>query len=344
MSGKELSSKQFEVSEDDAIEFFFQKGWTDGLPVVPPTERRVGDFLEVAGRDPSDIVGTVPARGRVITVEKIAINSVMAGCRPEYMPVILAAIEAMTDPVHNLHGAAATTAGPAELLLINGPIRHKLGFNSKHNVLGPGNRANATVGRAIRLILMNVCGSIPGALDKASLGHSGKFSYCIAEDEEGSPWQPFHADRGFDPQDSTVTVFAAMAPWQTSHAFTRKPEAVLSTLADVAVATGLGNTEILVLIPPELLDHLARAGWSKERCQRFLHDAARRPTSELIAKWRLDPTEAPSEDMVSACRDPESIYFVPAGGSGGVWAAVVPMWSRGLHSKSVTCKIDVTNI
>src|SRR2546426_60646 len=180
----------------EGVETYFERGWTDGLPVVPATEDAVWRFLEAGGRKPGDVVITEPVRRRTITAEKIAINAVMAGCRPEYMPVLLAALEAMADPAFTLHGAITSTGGSATLLVVNGPIRTRLGFNAGGNVFGPGWRANATLGRAIRLITLNCLGALPGLLDRSTQGHPGKYTFCIAELEEESPWEPLHVARG----------------------------------------------------------------------------------------------------------------------------------------------------
>ena len=197
MTTQKLVSKGFEFDDAaDAVEFYFERGWADGLPVVPPTDDTVRRFLDEAGRAPSDIVATEPTRGRVITAEKVAINVVMAGCLPEYMPVVLAAIEAMDQPKFNLHAITARTMGAAVLTVVNGPVAGRLGMNSGVNVFGPGCRPNATIGRAIRLVLTNVSGASPGELDKATLGHPGKYSFCIAEAEDVSPWSPLHVERG----------------------------------------------------------------------------------------------------------------------------------------------------
>jgi hypothetical protein len=212
-AGTALTSRRIEVSDPaEAMEYFYQQGWTDGLPVAPPTPERVREFLEYAGNLPGDILGMIPARNRVITAEKVAINAVMAGCLPNYMPVIVAAVEAMCQEEFNLHGISATTGGTAPLLIVNGPAAQQLNINCGVNCFGPGVRANATIGRAIRLILMNVGGSIPGVLDKSTLGHPGKYSYCIAEDEKGNPWGPLSVERGMPEDVSAVTVFAGEAP------------------------------------------------------------------------------------------------------------------------------------
>src|SRR5579884_2679781 len=193
----ELASPRYEVPDTlEAIEFCYQQGWTDGLPVVPPTEARVAEFLAAAGLAPDAVLGTVPERGRVITAEKVAINAVMAGCLPTYLPVVVAAVQAMTADEFCLHGSMASTGGAAPLVIVNGPVRTQLGMNAGVNVFGPGTRANATIGRALRLVLLNVCDAQPGVLDQATLGHPGKYAYCIAEDEETTVWQPLHVERG----------------------------------------------------------------------------------------------------------------------------------------------------
>lgn len=188
MSTQPPTAKQMQLDDlTDAIEFYFSMESSDGLPVVPPTAEAVERFLDHVGRFGSDVLGEEPVRNRVITVEKAAINAVMAGCLPEYFPVVLAAIDAICAPEFNLHAATVSTQGAAILLVVNGPIVKTLGMNSGVSVFGPGNRANATIGRAVRLVVMNVTGAVPGILDKAALGHAGKYSWCIAEAEDESP-------------------------------------------------------------------------------------------------------------------------------------------------------------
>ena len=172
------------------------RGGRTGCRLCPPTPERVGEFLDYVGRSPSEILGTEPTKGRVITVEKVAINAVMAGCLPEYFPVVLAAVEALVEPQFNLHAITVSTMGAAVLAVVNGPIANDLAMNSAVSVFGPGHRANATIGRAIRLVIINVTGAVPGVLDKATLGHPGKYTWCIAEAEEVSPWEPLHVERG----------------------------------------------------------------------------------------------------------------------------------------------------
>ena len=220
----------------DAIEQCYRLGWTDGLPVVPPTEHRVGQFLEHAGLPASHVVGEIPERRREVTAGKVAANAVMAGCLPEHMPVVLAATQAMLDPVFNLVGPSSSMGGAAILVIVNGPVARDLNINSRNNLFGPGNRANATIGRSIRLILMNACAAVPGLFDRSVIGHPGKYTYCIAEAETDTHWTPLHVERGYAPEQSTVTVFAAESPRQVRA--TGQPEAILHAIADVASSLG----------------------------------------------------------------------------------------------------------
>jgi hypothetical protein len=230
MAPSELKSPSYEVDESEAVEFYYDRGWSDGLPVVPPTEERVRAMLAGAGLEPGEQIAFIETRQAAITAEKAAINAVMAGCRPEYMPVIVAALEAMADPVYGYHGPATSTGGAAVLMVINGPAALELDINSGDNLLGPGWRANATIGRAVRLIMRNVIGTLPGTLDRSTIGHAGKYTFCFAEDEKNSPWTPLHVEGGFRPEQSTVTIFAALAPHQWYNHLSNTGEGVLETL------------------------------------------------------------------------------------------------------------------
>src|SRR5262249_24996695 len=202
-----LRSTAYDLADAlDVNELYQQKGWTDGLPIVPPTEERVVECLQAAGLAASGIVGLERVRQRPIVAGKVAINAVMAGCLPAYMPVVVAILRAMCQEPVNIHGSTASTGGSAPFIGVNGPIRTALGLNATHNVLANGNRANATIGRAIRLVLINVLGYVPGQLDRSTLGHPGKYTLCIAEDEEDSPWIPLAQERGVPAGKSGVTV------------------------------------------------------------------------------------------------------------------------------------------
>ena len=349
LSTDALTSKRLEVAGalDDAVEFCYQQGWTDGLPVVPPTEEKVLQFLDLVDRHPSDVLGVEPVRGRVITAEKVAINAVMAGCRPEYMPVIVAAMEGMIQHEFALHGSSASTGGSAPLLVINGPIRHKLGFASGHNIFGPGpdRRANATVGRAIRLILINVLENHPGVLDRSTLGHPGKFSYCIAEDEENSPWEPLHVERGFSQDTSTIGVFTCSGPVQVDLVGAGSPEKILNAVADSMLGFGRGHAEMMLMVSQEHGEIIKDAGWSKKQVRDYLFQKARRTAQEWADAQKAEiPAPGTENDMIPVCLEPDSVVILAGGGSGGPWSGLIPRWSKGVTSRSVIREIDTSRI
>jgi hypothetical protein len=192
-----LKSRRIEIgSEEDEQEAMFARGWSDGLPLVPPTEERALRMLDGTARDPQEVVGLVPPDLAPATVEKIAVNAVMAGCKPEYLPVVLAAVEAVLEEQFAMHGVLATTMFVGPVIVVNGPIRRRIGMNAKGNALGQGNRANAAIGRALQLVIRNIGGGRPQEVDRATLGNPGKYTYCFAEDEEGSSWEPLSVERG----------------------------------------------------------------------------------------------------------------------------------------------------
>ena len=204
----------------------FERGWTDGLPVVPPTPERVARMLAGTTRDPADIVAVVPPDLVECTVEKVAINAVMAGCKPEYLPVVITAVEAACTDEFNIHGLLATTYFSSPVMVVNGPITKAIGMNAGINVLGQGNRANATIGRALQLVVRNVGGGRPGGVDRATLGNPGKYTFCFAEDEAGSPWEPLHVERGLAPDASAVTLFAGDGVRGMVDQLSREPESL----------------------------------------------------------------------------------------------------------------------
>jgi hypothetical protein len=323
----------------EAVEAYFERGWTDGLPVVPATEETVRPFLQAAGRGPGDVVLTETTRRRTITAEKVAINAVLAGCRPQYMPVLLAALEAMADPAFTLHGAITSTGGSATLLIVNGPIRHELGLNAGGNVFGPGWRANATIGRAIRLITLNCLGAQPGLLDRSTQGHPGKYTYCIAELEEASPWEPLHVTRGLAPGSSALTVFAAEGPHNVLSHYGETAEAIVITLADTMACLGsFSPGESFLVLAPEHVAILARDGWTKPRLREALYARARRTRADLKRGGKLPGAVEPDDETawVHRGRRPEDIHVVVAGGGAGGHSAFIPSWSRDRNSLAVT--------
>ncbi len=337
MPGKALTSKRYQVSDIyEAMELYHKKGWTDGLPIVPPTEEMVQAFLEAGGREPSEVLGIEPVRGRVITAEKAAVNTVMAGCKPEYFPVVAAAIEAMCQEPFNFHAITVSTAGAAVMAVVNGPIAKELGMNSGISLFGPGNRPNATIGRAIRLIITNVTEAAPGELDKATFGHPGKFSYCFAEAEEISPWEPMHVERGFPKESSTVTVFAAMAPLQVSSHAANTPEPVLTGIADALKAYGPSQGEVVLVLAPEHLGHIKAAGWSKSQVKEFLAQKARRTIKDWQDWGRMESGTSRDDlnKLLSVCKTSNTVTVIVGGGAAGAFSVIISLWGGGTSSRS----------
>ncbi|MSQ07038.1 MAG: hypothetical protein EXR54_08140 [Dehalococcoidia bacterium] len=335
----------------EAIERCYELGWTDGLPVVPPVDHRVAQFLDYAGRDADEVVGELPERRRRITVGKVAANAVMAGCLPEHLPVVLAATEAMLDPVFNLVGPSSSLGGAAILVIVNGPVVQQLNINARGNLFGPGNRANATIGRAVRLILMNAGAAIPGLFDRSVIGHPGKYTYCIAEAETETHWTPLHVGRGFRPEQSAVTVFAAEAPRQVRSV--GQPEAILYAIADVASslgtsmstsgsvgdpAGGVRQGQIAVTIAGS--SQLWR-DWSKADVRAYLHPRIRRSVADLKQALVLASPVAPGDAQryVSLVPEPEDILLVFAGGEEANMSSVIPSWGPKVGSTAVTREI-----
>ena len=326
----------------EAVETYFDRGWSDGLPVVPATEDSVRACLDAAGLDPGTVVLTEPVRRRAVTAEKVAINAVLAGCRPEYMPVLLAALDAMADSAFTLHGAITSTGGSASLLIVNGPVRHALAFNSGTNVFGPGWRANATVGRAIRLITLNALGAQPGVLDRSTQGHPGKYAYCIAENEEESPWEPLHVTRGFARGASTVTVFAAEGPHNVLSHYGATADAIIVAIADSMAGLGsFSRGESVVVLAPEHVAMLARDGWTKPRLREALYARARRTRADLKRGGKVAGAVMPDDEThwVHRGTSADDIHIVVAGGGAGGHSAFIPSWSRERNSLAVTREI-----
>ena len=330
------------------IEECYELGWTDGLPVVPPAVDRVRQFIDLAGRPGESVIGSVPERRREVTVEKVAANAVMAGCLPEYFPVVLAAVEAMLDPMFNLVGPSSSLGGAGILLIVNGPVVAELGINSRNNLFGPGNRANATIGRAVRLVLMNACAAVPGLFDRSILGHPGKYSYCIAEAEDRMHWTPLHVERGFAAEESAVTVFACEAPRQVRTS--GGPDTIISTVADVASTLGtsmstVGSTgettgivrqgEVAVVVAGE---SRVWDGWTKDDFREALHPKLRRSLADLKRAGQVGGEPEPGDEsaFVSLVPEPDDILVVFAGGEENTLCAVMPSWGPKIASTSVT--------
>ena len=339
MTQTRLTSDSIDVSDAfEAIEAYFDRGWSDGLPVVPPTPEAVATALEAAHLAPDEILGVEPTKGAVVTAEKAAINAVMAGCRPEYMPVVAAAVEAITADEFNLHAITVSTMGAAILLVVNGPIAQELGINSGVSAFGPGHRPNATIGRALRLIVMNVLGTRSDAgLDKATLGHPGKYSWCVAESDEFLPWEPLHVSRGYSAEESAVTVFAGLSGLQFGQHEANTPEGILDAFAERLYPIGPGVQQVVIVICPEHAEHFARAGWKKEQVGQYLFENACKPASEWTSAGAPSGEKQEGDDEVlSALASPDAAVPIVLGGAGGAWSMVIPTWSMGARSKAVT--------
>lgn len=344
MPPRENVSQRYQVSDTaEAIEFYYAKGWTDGLPVVPPTEGSIRAMLDAAGLKADHEITFIEHRQVSVVAEKVAINAVMAGCKPEYMPVVAAALEAIGDPRWGYHGPATSTGGSAVFMAVNGPIARELGINCGDNLFGPGFRANATIGRAVRLVMRNVIGTLPGLLDRSTLGHAGKYTYCIAENEEESPWPPLHVERGFRPEQSTVTVLAALAPHQFYNQLSNTPEDILTTAcAYMRISPGVGRQpQYVLVIAGEHMHVMAKKGWSKDDIRGFCFENTQTSHAEL-KRINVMPGEITAKDkakMKSLVCTPEDFIVVAAGSQAGAFSAFIPGWGSKRGSESVTVEI-----
>ena len=338
------------MSGEDAaslIEAYYARGWTDGLPVVPPTEGSVGDMLAAGGLRGSDVIGEIPDRNMKVTAEKVAINAVLAGCRPEYMPVVAAAIKGMCHPDYHYHGPSTSTGGSCVVLIVNGPIGPKLDMNSRDNVFGPGWRANATIGRAVRMVMMNALNTKPGSggLDRSTLGNPGKFTCCIAENEADSPWEPLHVERGFKREESAVTVFAAEAHIQVYNQLSSEPEQLCMTMADAMANAGtigiMGQSQQLIVWAGEHCSVFRKAGWTRKQVKETLFKHARRNHEELKRKGRMPGAVQPgdADTWRHVVRTPDDLIIVHAGGAAGSFSACLPGWGNIQATRSVTVPI-----
>ena len=349
-SAHRLSSRRVDLgSAEDPMEAAFARGWTDGLPVTPPTEERVARMLGGTDLSPDEVVCTLAPDLTECTVEKVAINSVMAGCLPEYLPVVLAAVKAAATSRFNIHGISATTYFTGPVLVVNGPIRRRIGMNSGINVLGQGNRANLTIGRALNLVVRNVGGARPGGVDRAALGSPGKLSFCFPEDEEGSPWESLAVERGFSPEESTVTLFAGHGPTEIVDQKSRNPESLARTFALQLRMLGhpklAGLSDAIVVVSPEHARVFREAAWSKARLRGEIRSLLTLPIDEMVAgaggvAEGLPPSVASKKKQVAKFA-PEGLWFVHAGGDAGMFSAIISGWIGGASSSQmITAAVD----
>ena len=327
------------------VEAYYERGWTDGLPVMPPTEKSIAAMLAGAALAPDDVIGEIRSRNVAITAEKLAINAVLAGCRPEYLPVVVAAVRGLCHPDFFYHGPASSTGGSAMVLIVNGSIARRIGINSGNNAFGQGTRANATIGRAVRLVMMNVMNTRPGLLDRATLGNPGKYSFCFAENEARHPWEPLHVERGLAADQSAVTVYASNSLSQVYNQLAAAPEPLLLCFADALCHLGTPNlrgfNQSLVVFAGEHADILRAAGWTKADVRSFLMSHARRSIADLKRAGRRPGDVEPGDETrwKHAFERPEDILIVCAGGEAGSWSACLPGWGN-KWTRSVTIPVQ----
>lgn len=321
----------------DAFEYAYEQGWTDGLPIIPPTPEAVQRFVAAAGRQGGEVIGIIPPRQGQATIDVIAVNAVMAGCRPEYMPVLIAALEGLTDPHYPLEFMQVTTNPMTPFLLINGPVRQQLEINAGTGCLGPGWRANATIGRAIRLILQNAGGALPGVYSKTSFGSPLRYTFLCGENEEENPWTPFHVDRGYARTDSTVTVFKASNYCNISGGEGVGPEEILRQIATNMPPMYGGGDGVLLLLGVNHARSLYEAGLSKRDVQQQLWTQARLPERHFAAAFAAmeHASGRGADGMVWRTRSPEDIAVVVAGGPGpqDVYVAAGLPQTRRIHGR-----------
>ncbi len=335
-SGTGLRSRRIDFADlEDEFEAMYDRGWSDGLPVIPPTEARVARMLEGTDRAPDDVVAVIPPDLVECSVEKVAVNAVMAGCLPEYLPVVLTALEAACTSEFNMHGLLATTFFSGPVVVVNGPIRHRIGMNDGVNVLGQGNRANATIGRALQLVIRNVGGGTPGGVDRATMGSPGKLGWCFPEKEEGSPLSPLAVARGVDPGVDAVTLFAGHGPQSIIDQKSRTAESLARTFA--ACLRSVGHPKLcikidaMLVVSPEHGRVLADDGWDRSRLEDRLRELLTLDSDELLAG--VDGiTEGLPEGFggmeLPKFRD-SGLLICHAGGGAGLFSAIIGGWVNG---------------
>ena len=328
-----LQARKIELAEsEDIMEACFERGWSDGLPLVPPTPLRVTRMLSSTDRSADEIVGSVPPDNRPCTIEKIAINAVMAGCKPDYLQVVIAALRAALKDEFCMHGLLCTTYFSTPVMIVNGPITKQIGMNSGVNALGQGNRANATIGRALQLIVRNVGGGIPGGIDRATLGNPGKYTFCFCEDESDAEWPSLSMDRGYTREDSVGNLFAGSGVQPFVDQQSRQPESLVKNLANslrsVANTRSFGMADAIIVISPEHRRVLRECGWTKPNLKQALYDELKTPGADII-RGKDGIAEGMPEKfkdiMLNKFRD-DGLHIVGAGGKAGMFSAIISGW------------------
>ena len=345
--GSVLHSRRIELAAlEDEFEAAFDRGWSDGLPVVPPTEARVLRMLEGTTRAPDDIVATVPPDLAEVTVEQVAINAVMAGCRPEYLPVVLAAVEAACTERFNMHGLLATTYFSGPIIVVNGPIANRIGMNSEGNVLGQGNRANSTIGRALQLVIRNLGGGKPGEVDMSAIGSPGKLGLCFAEREHDSPFTPLAVEKGMAPGTDALTLYAGHGPTAIVDQLSRTPESLIRSMARILQAQGnsklVMGMDAMLIVGPEHGRIIREAGWDRDRFRTELEGLLQMATDPLLRG--VDGIDEGLPEGLAGHTLPKfrpgGLQIIHAGGDAGLFSAVLGGWVGGPKgSEPITVEI-----
>jgi hypothetical protein len=347
MSTLTLLSDVIELSDDlEAFnDYAIAQGWSDGLPLIPPTEARVERMLQGYERTSASVIAHLPVEDAPCSIEKIAVNAVMAGCKPGYMPLLIATVQAVADPAFNLTGIQATTNPVAPMLIVNGPIRHQLEINSSYGCFGPGWQANATIGRALRLLLINVGGAIPGVQDMSVMGQPGKYTMCVGEHEEASPWEPLHVERGLQPTQSAVTVVGVSGCFNILG--TRRAAAMVREIARALGHVGSNDYRFagqpLCALNPTHAESLANSGYDKAQLKQALFELAKRPVREFSSPRFFEPRsrelgdDLPDDRLIALTEHPEDVLIIVAGGSGaGVHNLCIPSFG---NTRAVTVAV-----
>lgn len=344
----QLQARRIEVADlEDEIELAYERGWSDGLPVVPPTEDRILRMLSGTTRSPSEVIGIIPPDNVPCTVEKVAINAVMAGCKPEYLPVVLATVEAACLDAFCMHGLLATTYFSSPVVIVNGPIIDKIGMNWGINALGQGNRANATIGRALQLVIRNVGGGKPGGVDRAALGHPGKYTFCFPEREHDSYWESLAVERGFSVDESTVTLFGGDGVHGIADQHSRTPESLTKnislSLRTVYNSKVVMAADALLVISPEHMRVFRNAGWTKLRFREALSKHLMISGKELIRGANDIEEGIPPhfEDAIIPKFRADGLLIVHTGGGAGMWSAVIGGWAASGDKGSVPVTVSI---
>lgn len=328
-----LKARRVELADaEDIVEACYERDWTDGLPVVPPTAVRIMRMLAGTDRPAEDVIGHIPPDNVPCTIEKVAINAVMAGCKPEYFPTVIAVVEAALQEKFCMHGLLCTTYFSSPVVIVNGPVSRHIGMNSGVNALGQGNRANATIGRALQLIIRNVGGGKPGGIDRAALGNPGKYTYCFAEDESDTDWPSLAMDRGFSRDDSVVNLFAGEGLQPIMDQLSRTPESLAKSMAaslrSVAHVKRFGMADAILVVCPEHRRVFRKGGWSKENLRQALYEELLTPGAELMCGVDGISEGMPEklkDKLLSKFRD-DGLHIVTAGGTAGMFSAIISGW------------------